>query len=256
MVHCHQCSCAAFGIMVGILARNLALCLGKNKVLRDVSLTVDPGKSLVLMGQSGVGKSVLVRALLGLLPREKGTVELGNFITTPDSVLPPLDFFQQTGVVFQSYALFDSLRVWENVAFRIKGSDRTRRERAARLLHQVELSDATLDLYPNTLSGGMKRRVSIARSIALSPKFLFFDEPTEGLDPILSHTISVLIRKVITQLQATAITISHDIHSATHIGDHIALLHDGVLGWHGKSNELHRTTHPIMRRFIEYSTGS
>lgn len=241
--------------MVGILARNIVLSLGKKTILRDVSLTVEAGKSLVLMGQSGVGKSVLMRALLGLLPREQGLIDLGGYKTTPECALPPVSFFQKTGVVFQSYALFDSLRVWENVAFRITGSDRTRRERAARLLHQVELSDATLDVYPNTLSGGMKRRVSIARSIALSPKFLFFDEPTEGLDPILSHTISLLIRKVITQLQATAITISHDIHSATHIGDDIALLHDGVVGWQGKSSQLHAATHPIMRRFVDCSTG-
>ena len=243
-------------MMIGILARNIALKLGEKTILRDVSLSVPRGKSLVLMGQSGVGKSVLLSALLGLLPREKGVVELGDYTTTPESALPPVAFFQKTGVVFQSYALFDSLRVWENVAFRITGSDRTRRERAARLLHQVELPEGTLDVYPNTLSGGMKRRVSIARSIALSPQFLFFDEPTEGLDPILSQTISLLIRKVITQLQATAITISHDVHSATHIGDHIALLHDGTVGWHGQANELHKSTHPIMRRFVECSTGS
>jgi phospholipid/cholesterol/gamma-HCH transport system ATP-binding protein len=237
--------------MIGIQARNIALALGQRTILRDVSLTVASGKSLVLMGQSGVGKSVLLRCLLGLLPRHKGIVQMGALTMDVDSQLPPISFFQQTGVVFQSYALFDSLTVWENVAFRTPGSDRARRDHAAQLLHRVEIPSGTMDLYPSALSGGMKRRVSIARAIALSPTYLFFDEPTEGLDPILSHTISHLIRKVITQLKATAITISHDIHSAMQIGDHIALLDDGALAWHGKCNELHRTTHPIMRQFVE-----
>jgi len=242
--------------MSGILVRNIALALGQRSILRDVSLSISPGKSLVLMGQSGVGKSVFLRSLLGLLPRQAGVVQMGQYTMDPDSAMPPVSFFQQSGVVFQSYALFDSLTVWENVAFRIPGSDRVRRDHAAQLLQRVELPTHTLDLYPNALSGGMKRRVSIARAIALSPKFLFFDEPTEGLDPILSYTISLLIRKVLLELKATTLTISHDIHSAAQIGDHIALLDEGVVAWYGKSNELRRTTHPVMRKFVDCSGGA
>lgn len=241
--------------MVGILAQNIALSLGKRTILRDVSLRIEEGKSLVLMGQSGVGKSVLLRCLLGLLPRQGGLVHMGEYRMCAEAPMPPLSFFQRAGVVFQSYALFDSLRVWENIAFRMPGSDPERRDAAAELLHQVELSDSTLDLYPSALSGGMKRRVSIARAMALSPIYLFFDEPTEGLDPILSQTISCLIRRVIGQLKATAITISHDIHSAMHIGDHIALLDDGVLAWHGTVEELPHTEHPLMRQFIKCTMG-
>jgi phospholipid/cholesterol/gamma-HCH transport system ATP-binding protein len=245
-----------FSSMSGIQSHNIALQLGKRTILHDVSMHVPPEKSLVLMGQSGVGKSVLLRCILGLLPRNHGVVQIGPYTMQKESPTPPVDFFQMAGVVFQSYGLFDSLTVWENVAFRVTGSEKKRRDHAAYLLHQVELSDEILDLYPGALSGGMKRRVSIARAIALTPKYLFFDEPTEGLDPILSNTISRLIRKVITRLKATAITISHDIHNAGIIGDYIALLNDGTMAWQGKTEDLGLTTHPIMKQFIACSRGS
>jgi phospholipid/cholesterol/gamma-HCH transport system ATP-binding protein len=240
-------------IIMGIQAENIQLSLGQRTILHNVSLTVPKGQSLVLMGQSGVGKSVLLRCILGLLPRQKGLVHIDQYHTTPESPVSNSSFFDKAGVVFQSYALFDSLTVWENIAFRVHGSVSMRRKRAARLLDQVELSAKTMDLYPSALSGGMKRRVSIARAMALDPTYLFFDEPTEGLDPILSNTVALLIRKVITQLKATAITISHNIHNAVQIGDQIALLDEGGLVWQGKTDALQHTLHPLMRQFVACS---
>jgi phospholipid/cholesterol/gamma-HCH transport system ATP-binding protein len=151
--------------MIGIHAKNIELSLGMRTILRNISLNVPHGQSLVLMGQSGAGKSVLLRCILGLLPRQKGFVSLDHYHTNPEFPVPPSTFFEKAGVVFQSYALFDSLTVWENIAFRVPGSRDMRRKRAAQLLDQVELSSKILNLYPNALSGGMKRRVSIARAM-------------------------------------------------------------------------------------------
>jgi phospholipid/cholesterol/gamma-HCH transport system ATP-binding protein len=237
--------------MNGMCVRDLSIILNQVPVLTRVSFDVAPGEVMILMGQSGAGKSVLLKALLGLLPRSKGDITIGRQ-SLPIHSEPSMDFYRTLGVVFQSCALFDSLTVGENITFGLRDAldEPQRRAKAAHLLTQVELDPILQDAYPSALSGGMKRRVSIARAVATSPSFLFFDEPTEGLDPILSHHISVLIRKVCRQLKASAIIICHDLHSAITMGDRVALLHQGQLVWSGSASSVAHATHPVMKDFV------
>ena len=235
----------------GIQANHIYKSFHGQVVLQDLCLSVASQDSVAIMGQSGTGKSVFLRCLLGLCTRNQGTITIGPYPIGSESCKEQEQRFRQSGVVFQSYALFDSLLIWENVSFALKGSPRMRKEKAILLLEKVELPPRIADLYPSELSGGMKRRVSIARAIALSPTYLFFDEPTEGLDPILAYTISQLIRNVIVQLKATAVTITHNLTDACTIGDRIALLDQGKIVWQGKEEEMKNSTIPIVQQFVK-----
>lgn len=236
----------------GIRLQNLSVVLNHRPLLKKVNLDIASGEVMMLMGQSGAGKSVLVKSVLGLIPLTQGHVHIGTQALSANQ-RPETSFYRSLGVVFQSCALFDSLTVGDNITFGLRASmtSAQRAQTAQSLLTHVELDPALYAVYPNALSGGMKRRVSIARAMATSPSFLFFDEPTEGLDPILSHTISLLIRKVCRQLNATALIICHDVHSALCMGDRIALLHQGQLAWQGAVQEVGTTTHPVMRQFVD-----
>jgi phospholipid/cholesterol/gamma-HCH transport system ATP-binding protein len=225
---------------------------GPNAVLRGVNLTVPPGESMVIIGGSGTGKSVLLKCILGLVRPDGGTITLdGQDVTTVERDA----FLARFGMLFQGGALFDSMRVWENVAFRLmRGATRRSaadaRDIAVEKLRRVGLTPDVADLYPAELSGGMQKRVSLARAIAAEPGIIFFDEPTTGLDPIMAGVINDLIREIVTEMGATAMTITHDMTSVRAIADRVAMLHRGVIQWTGTVQEMETAADPYVHQFI------
>jgi phospholipid/cholesterol/gamma-HCH transport system ATP-binding protein len=209
---------------------------GPNRVLQGVTLSVAKGTSTVVIGGSGTGKSVLIKCILGLVRPDRGAITVdGRDALNPQNRDA---FLARFGMLFQGGALFDSLPVWQNVAFRLlRGSlKRPRaeaREIAVEKLRRVGLKPEVADLFPAELSGGMQKRVGLARAIAASPEIIFFDEPTTGLDPIMAGVINTLIREIVTEMGATAITITHDMSSVRAIADRVAMLHCGVIRWEG-----------------------
>ena len=225
---------------------------GANRVLRGVTLTVGTGESLVVIGGSGTGKSVLLKCVLGLVEPDAGTIRLdGQDIRTAERDA----FLARFGMLFQGGALFDSLRVWENVAFRLlRGSLRRPKDEARAVavekLRRVGLGPETADLYPAELSGGMQKRVGLARAIAADPQVIFFDEPTTGLDPIMAGVINALIREIVTEMGATAVTITHDMSSVRAIADTVAMLHGGVIRWTGPVGRMDDSGDAYVDQFI------
>ena len=232
--------------------RDLHKSFGRNHVLRGVNLTIPSNQSMVIIGGSGTGKSVLLKCILGLVEPDAGTILLDDV----DVHEGDRDrFLARFGMLFQGGALFDSLRVWENVAFRLmRGSLRRpkaeAREIAVEKLRRVGLGPQVADLYPAELSGGMQKRVGLARAIAAEPEVIFFDEPTTGLDPIMSGVINDLIREIVTEMGATAMTITHDMTSVRAIADTVAMLHGGVIRWTGPVGEMDATPDPYVQQFI------
>lgn len=234
-----------------IRVRDLHKSFGAKRVLNGVSFEVGRGESLVVIGGSGTGKSVLLKCLLGLETADSGTIEIAG-ITRPR----PHELAAHVGMLFQASALFDSLPVWQNVAFRLmRGPAQMGREkaRAAALekLARVGMAPESADLYPAELSGGMQKRVGLARAIAGEPPILFFDEPTAGLDPILATVINTLIREVVTEMGATAVTITHDMRTLRDVADRVAMLHEGRFYWQGTAAEALATEdNPVLAQFI------
>lgn len=224
-----------------------------NHVLRGVDLSVRRGESMVIIGGSGSGKSVLIKCILGLLTPDAGQITIDGAAMTPKTQAGFLDRF---GMLFQGGALFDSLPVWQNVAFRLLRGPRKAqaREIAIAKLAQVGLTADIADRYPSELSGGMQKRVGLARAIAADPEVIFFDEPTTGLDPIMAGVINDLIRNVVTDLGVTAVTITHDMTSVETIADHVAMLHDGVIRWTGPKMAMSDADDPHLQQFIAGST--
>ncbi len=227
---------------------------GRKQVLDGIDLAVARGESLVVIGGSGTGKSVLLKCILGLLIPESGRIFIDGQETT--RLAPPARraVMGRIGMLFQGGALFDSLPVWENVAFRLieveRLSRREAREIAVEKLARVGLGADVADLYPAELSGGMKKRVGLARAIAAEPEIVFFDEPTTGLDPIMAGVINELIVEQVERLGATTITITHDMTSARRIADRIAMLHQGKIIWQGPVDEVDRSSNPYVEQFI------
>jgi phospholipid/cholesterol/gamma-HCH transport system ATP-binding protein len=225
---------------------------GSNRVLRGVDLEVARGESVVIIGGSGTGKSVLLKCILGLVTPEAGTIRVdGQDATRGDRDA----FLARFGMLFQGGALFDSLSVWQNVAFRLLRGAQKRpkaeaREIAVEKLRRVGLKAEVADLYPAELSGGMQKRVGLARAIAADPEIIFFDEPTTGLDPIMAGVINELIREIVVEMGATAMTITHDMSSVRAIADKVAMLHDGVIQWHGPVGEMDASGNPYLDQFI------
>ncbi|MDR0808238.1 MAG: ATP-binding cassette domain-containing protein [Gemmobacter sp.] len=225
---------------------------GANEVLRGVDLTVAKGTSMVIIGGSGTGKSVLLKCILGLVRPDEGRITLsGRDVTEGDRDA----FLARFGMLFQGGALFDSLRIWENVAFRLMRGATKRPKPEARAiaiekLRRVGLGPQVADLYPAELSGGMQKRVSLARAIAAEPEIIFFDEPTTGLDPIMSGVINALIREIVTEMGATAMAITHDMSSVRAIADNVAMLHGGKVRWTGPVSEMDATSDPYVQQFI------
>lgn len=237
-----------------IRARDIRKAFGAKTVLDGVSFDVEKGESLVVIGASGTGKSVLLKCLLGLERADSGTVEIAG-LTNPS----PAALSEQVGMLFQGSALFDSLPVWQNIAFRLlRGPRRLSKPQARALaeekLARVGLRAETADLYPAELSGGMQKRVGLARAIAGDPPILFFDEPTTGLDPIMAAVINALIRGIVSELGATAVTITHDMRTVREVADRVAMLHEGRFYWQGTSAEAFSTSDPVIRQFTEGRT--
>ncbi|MEO0430009.1 MAG: ATP-binding cassette domain-containing protein [Pseudomonadota bacterium] len=228
---------------------------GSNHVLKGVDLVVPKGSSTVIIGGSGTGKSVTLKCVLGLVIPDQGTVHVdGADITraSPSRRGPVLD---RLGMLFQGGALFDSLTVWQNVAFRrLQGRDRLTnadaRELAVQKLRRVGLTADVADRFPAELSGGMQKRVGLARAIATDPEIIFFDEPTTGLDPIMADVINDLIREIVVEMGATAMTITHDMTSVRKIADRVAMLHNGVIHWEGPVGEIDTTEEPHVHQFV------
>ncbi|MBE2276813.1 MAG: ABC transporter ATP-binding protein [Rhodobacteraceae bacterium] len=225
---------------------------GENRVLQGVNLSIARGESMVIIGGSGTGKSVLLKCVLGLVTPDSGQITLeGEDVSRAERDA----FLARFGMLFQGAALFDSLRVWENVAFRLlrgrlKRPREAAREIAIEKLRRVGLGPQVADLYPAELSGGMQKRVGLARAIAAEPEVIFFDEPTTGLDPIMSGVINDLIREIVTEMGATAMTITHDMTSVRAIADRVAMLHGGLVRWTGTVQEMDATPDPYVQQFI------
>jgi len=239
---------------VRIRIRALYKSFGDNHVLRGVDLDVAAGTSLVVIGGSGTGKSVLLKCILGLIPADSGSILVDGeeVVGADEATLERIRL--KFGMLFQSAALFDSLPVWENVAFGLLARrlvDRKKaREIAIRTLAQVGLGPQVADLWPAELSGGMKKRVGLARAIAARPEILFFDEPTTGLDPVMANVINELIRRTVRDLGATAISITHDMESVRRIADRVAMLYDGKIIWEGPVGRIDDSGHPIVDQFV------
>ena len=231
---------------------NVHKSFSNNHVLRGVNLEVKEGTSTVIIGGSGTGKSICIKTILGLVIPEKGTITVdGIDVTKTNRDI----FLARFGMLFQGGALFDSLPVWQNVAFRLlRGSLAKPKDEARAIaiekLRRVGLTPDVADRFPAELSGGMQKRVGLARAIAADPEIIFFDEPTTGLDPIMAGIINDLIREIVTEMGATTMTITHDMTSVRTIADHVAMLHGGKIRWSGPVSDMDTASDPYVDQFI------
>ncbi|MBV8938383.1 MAG: ABC transporter ATP-binding protein [Alphaproteobacteria bacterium] len=223
-------------------------------VLDGIDLDVAEGESLVVIGGSGSGKSVLIKSILGLVVPERGSIKVDGEEITHISRADRREVMKKFGMLFQGGALFDSLNVWENIAFSLIRNHRMPRKQAREVavekLHAVGLSADVAALYPAELSGGMQKRVALARAIAHNPAIIFFDEPTTGLDPIMADVINDLIVECTRTLGATAISITHDMASARKIATRVTMLYQGKLIWDGPAADIDHSGNPYMDQFV------
>jgi phospholipid/cholesterol/gamma-HCH transport system ATP-binding protein len=237
-----------------ISLRGVTKAFGPKQVLRGIDLEVTPGESMVVIGGSGTGKSVLLKCILGLMQPDDGSIKIDGVETVELGDHGRSQVMRKFGMLFQGGALFDSLRVWENVAFGPIQSDgmapEKAREVAINKLGNVGLGPEIGELFPSELSGGMQKRVALARAIAREPEIIFFDEPTTGLDPIMADVINDLIVKCVRDLGATAVSITHDMASARKIGHRIGMLHEGRLIWQGPVADVDRSGNAYVDQFI------
>ncbi len=238
-----------------IVFEDLHKAFGDNNVLRGFSLTVNEGETMVIIGYSGTGKSVAIKHIVGLLEPDRGRVIVDG--VDPQLLSRP-DLYAlrgKIGYVFQFAALFDSLSIYDNVAMGLRKqgqlSEAQIRDRVHESLELVDLDANVADKLPSELSGGMRKRVGIARSVALRPKYLLYDEPTTGLDPVTSAVIDALMVRMQKQLGVTGIVITHDMRSAYTVGTRIAMLYEGQVRQVGSVDEIKNTTDPIVKQFIE-----
>lgn len=227
---------------------------GDNKVLKGLNLDIETGETIVVIGQSGCGKSVLMKTIVGLLIPDDGEIEIENVSLKNISRKKLLEIRKKIGMVFQSSALFDSFSVWENVGLGLIEHSKMSQDEIMRIAREklklVGLSDVE-DMYPAELSGGMKKRVGIARAIAMNPQFVLYDEPTTGLDPIIADRINNLIIELQKKLNITTVAVTHDIISAYKIADRIAMLYDGEIIFDGIPKEVQNTDNPYVQQFIK-----
>jgi phospholipid/cholesterol/gamma-HCH transport system ATP-binding protein len=235
-----------------IRMENVHKAFGDNQVLNGMTLEIPKGTSMVIIGGSGTGQSVALKSILGLIQPDSGEIYVDG---KPAGSGDRDKFLARFGMLFQGGALFDSLPVWQNVAFRLlRGALKRPTEEARAIaiekLRRVGLKAKVADLFPSELSGGMQKRVGLARAIAAEPEIIFFDEPTTGLDPIMSGVINDLIREIVVEMGATAMTITHDMTSVRAIADNVAMLHGGVIQWTGPVAEMDQSGDPYMEQFI------
>jgi len=237
-----------------IKVRGLKKAFGPKVVLDGLDLDVEKDHSLVVIGGSGSGKSVLIKCILGLIEPDAGSIEIDGKEVIGMPAAAREEVMKKFGMLFQGSALFDSLPVWENVAFGLIAGRGARRkdakEVALRKLAAVGLGPEVGELYPSELSGGMQKRVSLARAIACEPEIIFFDEPTTGLDPIMSQVINELIKKCVRSLGATALSITHDMHSLRVIADNAAMIHEGRIIWMGPAKDIDHSGNPYVEQFV------
>ena len=227
---------------------------GPKQVLDGVDLTIEPGTSLVIIGGSGTGKSVTIKSILGIITPDEGQVLIDGVDVTSLRGAARDPLMRKFGMLFQGAALFDSISVWENVAFGLiqgRGMARAKaKDIAIEKLAKVGLSEDVAYLSPSELSGGMQKRVGLARAIAADPEIIFFDEPTTGLDPIMADIINDLIISTVKDVGATALSITHDMVSARKISDRIAMLYGGKIIWQGPTAEIDRSGNEYVDQFI------
>ncbi len=227
---------------------------GSKPVLRGVDLSVPRGQTVVVLGGSGSGKSVLIKHTIGLHHPDRGNVWVDGTDITDLEEEQLQEARKKVGMLFQAGALFDSMTVYDNVSFALHEHTDWEEERIAERVHEVlglvELEQVD-DLMPADLSGGMRKRVALARAIALAPQAILYDEPTTGLDPITASAINRLIRGLQQRLGVSSIVVTHDIHSAFTVGDRVAFLHEGKIRFDGTVEEARRTEEPLLRTFLE-----
>lgn len=227
---------------------------GTKKVLDGVDLSVPVGSSTVIIGGSGTGKSVTLKCILGLLQADSGSIKIDGQEMIGAPTRAREEAIKKFGMLFQGGALFDSLPIWYNVAFGLIHGKHVGKKDARNIaiekLEAVGMGEAIADLYPAELSGGMQKRVALARAIATNPEIIFFDEPTTGLDPIMADVINDLIVKCVKDLGATALTITHDMASVRKIADHVAMIHQGKIVWTGPVDKLDHSDNPYIDQFI------
>jgi phospholipid/cholesterol/gamma-HCH transport system ATP-binding protein len=230
---------------------------GDNEVLKGITLTIPKGTTYVVLGGSGSGKTVLMKHVIGLLKPDRGSVRVGGIEISALEGKALNDARQMFGMVFQGAALFDSMTVFENVAFPITEKRRTDRlgadEVRARVIEKlkvVDLGEEVLDKWPSELSGGMRKRVALARALVSDPQVVLYDEPTTGLDPITTDYVDGMILNAKERVGITSMVISHDIASAFKVADRLAVLYDGRLAAEGTPEEVRRSEHPFVKRFL------
>lgn len=237
-----------------IRIRDLRKAFGRKVVLDGTDLDVGVGESVVVIGGSGTGKSVLLKCVLGLLEPDSGSIQVDGREVVGMSAGEREKVNRKFGMLFQGAALFDSLPAWENVAFGLLAQKRATRAEAREIaiakLAQVGLDADVAELFPAELSGGMQKRVALARAIATDPEIIFFDEPTTGLDPIMADVINDLIVKITREVGATALSITHDLASARKIANRIAMLYGGEIIWAGPTGEIDDSHNEFVDQFI------
>ncbi len=241
-----------------ISVKNLHKSFGHKVVLDGVNIDIAKGESLVVIGGSGTGKSVLIKCIQGIITPDEGSIKINGKESVGVNKKEAEELYSKMGMLFQGGALFDSLTVLENVAFGLienqKMPRKQAKQEAIKYLRQVGLSEDVADLSPSELSGGMQKRVGLARAIATNPEIIFFDEPTTGLDPIMADVINDLIINSVKKIGASALTITHDMASARKIADRIAMLYKGKIVWQGSVEELDTTDNPYVRQFVQGSS--
>ncbi len=242
---------------IHIALKDVRKSFGPKDVLRGINVAAERQRSLVVIGGSGSGKSVMLKCILGILQPDGGAIEVDGKSVVGLRGSDRDEYLLKFGMLFQGAALFDSLSVWENVAFRLIQSQKMNRKDARDIamqkLAQVGLDENVANLAPAELSGGMQKRVGLARAIAADPEIIFFDEPTTGLDPIMADIINDLIISCVDQVGATAVSITHDMASARKIGDTIAMIYKGEIIWTGPADKIDESGNPYVEQFVHGS---
>ena len=226
-----------------------------NVVLKNINFQLLEGESLAIIGESGSGKSVLLKNIIGLLLPDKGSIEINNveMVNLPRNLKEKI--LLDLGITFQHGALFDSLKIWENIIFKVANKEkmnvRQGKKLAFSIIKQLGLQPDILDLYPSEISGGMQKRVAIARAICGNPKILLFDEPTSGLDPVTGSLIDKLIKTAVRTVGGSAITITHDMASVCRIADKVLLIDKQTISWSGTPKEMFKSANPKIQEFIK-----
>jgi phospholipid/cholesterol/gamma-HCH transport system ATP-binding protein len=235
--------------------RNLTKKFNEKIILKNINFDLYEGESLAIIGASGSGKSVLLKNIIGLLKPEAGSIKINNVETVNLSRSKRENLLLELGITFQHGALFDSLTIWENVIFKIQRINKLSKidgqKLALDIIKNLGLGSDILNLYPSEISGGMQKRIAIARAISSDPSILLFDEPTSGLDPVTGSVIDELIVKSVKRLGASAITITHDMASVSRIADKVILIDDQTISWTGKPNEMIKSNNAKIQQFIK-----